>query len=185
MGLFNSKPADAAAASAPAPAPTGGPAKKAAPTPSRKAAEAARRERLNPTLSPKEAKLRQRAAEAANRQRAMAGYEASPQRQLVRDVVDSRWNLGEVALPILLLVMAMTFIPQFLPYVGWGVYFTWAFMATLALDTWFMWRTVKKLAAERLPGVPLKGLLMYGFNRQMQMRRWRQPPARLKRGETF
>ena len=36
-----------------------------------------------------------------------------------------------------------------------------------------MWRRFKKLAAERIPNVPLKGLLGYMINRAINVRRLR------------
>lgn len=163
--------------------PAGGPAKKSVPTPSRREAEAARRQRLNPSLSPKEAKRRQREAEYARRRKVMEQHEAKPARQLVRDVVDSRWNLGEFALPILLTLMVATFFPAFVQFLDLFLFLSWGYILAMVVDGWLMWRRAKALLAERLPGEPTKGLLMLGFNRQLSLRRWRQPPPRIQRGE--
>ncbi len=159
----------------------GGPQKKSAPTPTRKAAEAARRERMNPTLSPKQARARERAVRAASREKSFQALEASPQRQLMRDLVDSRFNAGEFAMPILLLVMASTFLPGAQGWISWALYFTWAYFALIIMDTFLMWRKYKRLAAER--DLPTRGMLFYGFNRTLSFRRWRQPAPRVKRGE--
>jgi hypothetical protein len=48
-----------------------------------------------------------------------------------------------------------------------------------------MWRGYKRVLAERLPNSSTKGLLMYGVNRCIQIRRFRMPPPRIKRGEAF
>lgn len=181
MGLFKSDPP--AEQPAPPPAPDRGPQRKNAPTPTRREAEAARRERLNPTLSPKEAKARNRAAQRAQRAQQFDAYDNSPARRLLRDVVDSRFNLGEVAMPILLTFMFISLLPAVLPWVDWLMVVVWAFMGAMMVDTWLMWRKFKVLAAERVPGASLKGLLFYGFNRQLSFRRWRQPAPRLARGE--
>ena len=158
-----------------------GPQKKAAPTPSRKAAEAARRERLNPTLSPKQARVRQRATQTANRDRAFQDLEGSPQRQLMRDVVDSRFNIAEFAMPILLVIMASMFLPNAEAWISWGLYLTWAYFALIIFDAFLVWRKFKGLATQR--GLPTKGMAFYGFNRTLSFRRWRQPSPRLKRGD--
>ena len=63
--------------------------KKSAPTPTRREAEAARRARLNPQLSPKEARRRERQAQYAVRDKQFAAVEASPARTLMRDHVDA------------------------------------------------------------------------------------------------
>jgi hypothetical protein len=36
-----------------------------------------------------------------------------------------------------------------------------------------------------MPGTPTKGLLMYGMNRCIQIRRFRMPTPRIKRGEAY
>ena len=48
-----------------------------------------------------------------------------------------------------------------------------------------MWRGFKRVLAERLPGASPKGLLMYGMTRSTQIRRFRMPPPRIKRGEAY
>ncbi len=165
-------------------APTHAPGgKKAAPTPTRREAEAARRERLNPTLSPKEARARDRQAQMAARDRQFAEAEATPARTLMRDHVDSRFNPAEFAMPVLLAIMAATLIPALLPYIQWFLYASWAYIAVIVLDVVLMWRSFKAKLAARHPNSPLRGLLMYGFNRQMTFRRWRRPAPRVKRGE--
>ncbi|WP_052462631.1 DUF3043 domain-containing protein [Nigerium massiliense] len=165
--------------------PTGhsGPAKKDHPTPTRREAEAARRQRLNPTLSKKEMKARERASRVAQRQREYQTVDATPERQLVRDVVDSRFNIGEIAMPLLLVLMAVTFIPAFLHYATWVIYGMYAFLIVMVLDSVLLWRRIKRMLAERLPDRPRRGLGMYMFNRQMSFRRWRTPAPRVKRGD--
>lgn len=159
--------------------------KKSVPTPSRREAEAARRARLNPQLSPKEARRRDRMAQEAARRKQMSAQEEQPGRQLLRDLVDSRFNPAEVAMPVLLGILALTLIPALKPYAEWLLYASWGFIAVIALDTFLLWRRFKTLVAQRHPGTPLRGLLMYLFNRQMTFRRWRQPPPRVQRGESF
>ncbi len=157
--------------------------KKSAPTPTRREAEAARRERLNPTLSPKEAKQRDRQAQMAARDRQFAEQENTPARVLMRDHVDARFNPAEFAMPILLAIMAATLIPALLPYIQYLLYASWAYIALMLLDVVLMWRSYKAKLAATHPNTPLRGLLMYGFNRQMTFRRWRRPSPRVKRGE--
>lgn len=181
MALFK-KSAEPEPTPGPAPAPTPG-GKKSVPTPSRREAEAARRQRLKPSLSPKEAKARDRQAQMAARDRQFAEVEASPARVLLRDHIDSRVNPAEFAMPVLLGIMAATLIPAILPYIQYLLYASWAYIFLMVGDLFLMWRSYKTKLAERHPGTPLRGLLMYGFNRQMTFRRWRRPSPRVKRGE--
>ncbi|MFV0451841.1 MAG: DUF3043 domain-containing protein [Propioniciclava sp.] len=157
--------------------------RKSRPTPSRRDAEAARRQRLNPTLSPKEARRRQRALEQVKQRQAMQAMDESPARLLVRDVVDSRWNLGEILLPVLILGLAVGLIPVVQQYNAILLAFVWGYMAAVIIDAWLMWRRVKRLAAERIPHESLKGALMFGVNRQVTTRRRRRPAPRVKVGE--
>ncbi|RCK69520.1 DUF3043 domain-containing protein [Desertihabitans brevis] len=163
--------------------PAGG--RKNRPTPTRREAEAARRERLNPTISKKEA--RRRAAEANRRTRMeqMAARDATPAKVLLRDHVDARFNLGEVLLPVLLLIVLATFLqtalPQIVVYSTIGMY---VFILLVVLDFVRMWRAYKRIAAER--GIALeKGLRLYGMNRMIQLRRMRLPKPQVKRGESY
>lgn len=188
MALFKSKSAEPEpepVVGPPEPASASAPQKKDAPTPTRREAEAARRERLNPTLSPREAKRREREASRTRRQREWDTIESSPTRQLLRDHVDARVNPGEFVLPVLLLLMALTLLPGMAAYVDWALYLSWAYIGLLIVDAYLMWRSFKKLAAQRYPGASLKGLVMYGINRQISLRRWRQPAPRVKRGEKY
>ncbi|WP_114559001.1 DUF3043 domain-containing protein [Desertihabitans aurantiacus] len=155
------------------------------PTPTRREAEAARRERLNPSISKKEA--RRRAAEANRRTRMeqMAARDATAAKVLMRDHVDARFSLGEVLLPVLLLIVLATFLqtalPQVVLYSTIGMYL---FILLVILDFVRMWRAYKRIAAER--GIALeKGLRIYGMNRMIQLRRMRLPKPQVKRGESY
>lgn len=163
--------------------PDGAPRKKTTATPKRRDAEAARRARLKPSLSPKEARKITRQAEMEQRQKSYTAADAAPERQLMRDVVDSRFNLGEIAMPVLIGLLAATLFPGFVQLLDIFLYISWAYILGMGIDSVFMWRRYKALAAERLPGVSIKRMFFYGFNRQLSFRRWRQPAARVKRGD--
>lgn len=190
MGLFSpnknndSAPAQPAAEPQRVPTPTGG---KSAPTPRRKDAEAARRQRVNPQLSPKEAKARARQDAAADRRKQTEAIDNVPGRKLMRAYVDTRFNLAEWAMPILMVLLLLTLVvsPAVPVIIEPVTYATWAFMLLVAFDIWRMWRGFKQLAAERIPDEPLKGLLYYGFNRALSLRRLRIPRPVLKRGDSF
>lgn len=184
VGLFSGKKSEVPAT--PAAQDSVRPAGKSVPTPSRREAEAARRQRLNPTLTPKESKQKAREANAAARAKQLAATDAVPARALMRDTVDSRFNLLEISLPVMMVLLVITMLldPRSQPYL-WASYVTWAFLATMILDLTIMWRRFKKLAAERLPNEPIKGMLSYGFNRAMTFRRMRMPKPRVQRGDAI
>ena len=66
-----------------------------------------------------------------------------PIRRYIRDYVDARWNLGEFMLPVMILVLALSFVRQ-----SWAL--TIVFVAVYGViilavgDAILMWRKVKK-----------------------------------------
>lgn len=191
MGLFSpSKGQDAAEPTQPAPTPQQVPAPtgaKSAPTPKRKDAEAARRQRVNPQLSPKEAKQKARSDAALERRKQTEAMDGTPAKKLLRNWVDSRLNLAEWSMPILMLLLLLVLVvsPMYPMIVEPTTYATWAFIGLVVVDITIMWRGFKKLAAQRLPSEPLKGLLYYGFNRAITLRRMRIPKPVVNRGDAI
>lgn len=159
------------------------PRKKEAPTRTRKQAEAERMERLHPTLSPKEQRKRDRAARAEAQAEAFDKQERSPERVLLRNFVDSRWTINEFMLPAMILIMAAVMLTTnnlaLSSTIALGL---WVLMAAAIINTFFMWRSFKRLLDERLPGTPKRGLLMYMFNRALMIRRFRRPTPVIPRG---
>jgi hypothetical protein len=163
--------------------PTG---KKDRPTPTRKEAEAARRQRMTTTLSKKEARAAASRHSRAERMKAISAREAAPEKVLMRDYIDARFNLGEFLLPSVVVILAITILGSY-----WA---TVTLIATLAMylfifgvfvDGYLMWRGFKKVLAARLPKASPKGLLLYGMTRSTQIRRFRSPAPRIKRGDAY
>jgi hypothetical protein len=160
--------------------------KKDRPTPTRKEAEAARRQRVTTTLSKKEARAAASRQNRTERMKAINAREAAPEKALMRDYIDARFNLGEFLLPSVVLILAITILGSY-----WA---TVTVIATLAMyvfilgvfvDGYLMWRGFKKVLAARLPKASPKGLLLYGMTRSTQIRRFRSPAPRIKRGEAY
>ena len=155
-------------------------------TPTRAEAEAARKARVNPQLSPKEAKQLMRERNRATRMKAVAEQENEPTKVLLRDYIDHRWTMTEFLMPVMIVLAAGS--------IGFGRYllaqqlFSLAMLALFAgwiVNVWWVWRGFKKQARERLTQPNFRGLLMYANNRMLQIRRFRQPAARIKRGEAY
>ncbi|MDR2974184.1 MAG: DUF3043 domain-containing protein [Propionibacteriaceae bacterium] len=163
------------------------PTKKMIPTPTRREAEQARRDRIQPVLTRKESKAREREARFKARDDAMAKANARPHNELIRDWVDRRWNLAEFALPLILVLFVAMIIGTYIwpvlmfiaPYAIWGVFLL------LVIDTLVMWFGLRKQLKTYFPNEPLKGKLSYAVSRTMLMRRSRVPAPRLKRGQKF
>nr|WP_255622318.1 DUF3043 domain-containing protein [Tessaracoccus sp. OS52] len=159
------------------------PQRKATPTRTRRQAEAERMERLHPSLTPKEQRKADRAARADARLQAFDKQESSPERRLLRDFVDSRWTINEFMLPAMILIMAgVMFTTNNLVLSSTIAMGLWLLMAMAVVNTFFMWRSFKKVLDERLPGTDKRGLLMYMFNRALMMRRFRRPAPTVERG---
>ena len=188
MALFR-RNSQAAAADPEPPAPTIDhvpTGKKDRPTPTRKEAEAARRQRVTTTLNKKEARAVASRQRRAERIRAVSAREAAPEKMLMRDYIDSRFNIGEYLLPSVVVILAVTIVGSAWPRVTLiTTVAMYAFIFGVFVDGYLMWRGFKKVLAARLPKSSPKGLLMYGMTRSTQIRRFRSPPPRIKRGEAY
>jgi hypothetical protein len=168
------------------------------PTPRRRDQEAARRQPLV-IADRKQAKqvdrAKRREQTARTRQAMLTGddsglpaRERGPVRRYMRDYIDARRNLAEFMLPVMLLVLALSFVR---PRSGSGtiLFFvttlTYAVLLTAVVDTFLLWRRLRgKLAAkfgDEAAGA--KGNGMYAAMRAFQMRRSRMPRPMVKRGE--
>jgi hypothetical protein len=164
-------------------APTG---KKGRPTPTRKEAEAARRQRVTTTLSKKEARAAASRQSRAERMKAVNAREAAPEKALMRDYIDARFNLGEFLLPSVVVILAVTLLGSYWPRVTViATLAMYLFIFGVFVDGYLMWRRFKKVLAARLPKASPKGLLMYGMTRSTQIRRFRSPAPRIKRGDPY
>lgn len=163
------------------------------PTPKRKAQEAARKRPLVVTdrkaareaerTHRREAQLRQRSAMVTGDDANLPARDKGPVRRYIRDYVDARWNLGEFMLPVMVVVLALSFIrvPLVFAIVSIGVY---VLILVAAVDAFLMWRRLKqRLAAKFGADQVVRGLAMYGVMRGFQIRRSRMPRPQVKRGQ--
>ena len=163
------------------------------PTPKRREQEAARKRPLVVTdrkAAKRDDQLKRREASARMRQAMVTGDEAhlpvrdkGPERRYIRDYVDARWNIGEFMLPVMILVLALSFVRQ-----SWALMIVfiavYGILLVAVIDAVLMWRRLKKrleakFGAERLP----RGVAMYAVMRAFQMRRSRMPKPQVERGQ--
>lgn len=185
-----------------APAPTSpdqephAPGGKGRPTPSRKEAEAAARERARLHRDPKAARRRQRELRMANsrklRQAIAEGDEKSlpardrgPVRRYVRDLVDSRIGFTELLAPMLILIMVLGYgaVGQTGVKLANSLWFTT--MLLVVLDMVWLRFKVRRNVSARFPDAPLKGLTWYALMRAVNMRFLRLPKPRVKIGQAL
>jgi hypothetical protein len=145
-----------------------------------------------PPTNRKEAYRRQRENQAAGRttarQAAAAGNQAylprrdqGPVKKLVRDVVDSRRNVGSLFLVVAAIAVVGTVAPN-LTLRSYASFLLMIFFLVFIVDSVFLSRRIKRLLAERLPKENTKGAAWYGISRSTMIRRWRFPKPQVSIG---
>jgi len=167
---------------------------KGRPTPKRREAEAARKQRMTAPKTRKEAarQTRQRRFEERQKmQEAMRGSgdekylparDRGPVRRFVRDLVDARFSVAEFLLPLLVIILLLSSIRPLQDTVT--PVWTFTIIATAA-DTGYLWWRIKRDLRTRFPEESHKGAVAYGIMRSTQLRRLRLPKPQVKRGATL
>ena len=172
------------------------PGAKNRPTPSRLEQETARKRPLVPTDrkaaagqsrdASRLARAKQRAALLSGDESALPARDKGPVKRYIRDSVDSRWNIGEFMLPVMFVVLALTFVPAiFKSSASWAtlmvVILVYGLVVAGALDTFMMWRHTKAKIVAKFGEAPPRGSTMYAVMRAFQMRRSRLPRPQVDR----
>lgn len=166
---------------------------KGRPTPSRKESQSLRAQPLvGSANSPATKASKQQVNDA--RERARQGYAAGedkylpardkgPQRRFVRDYVDARTSFGEWMLPLMLLIVILTFVPD--PNIQLVSTLTiWAYVVVLAIDSVVLtFRMMKRITAKFGAGKVESGLRWYAIMRTLQLRQLRLPKPQVRRGQ--
>jgi hypothetical protein len=175
----------------PADAPSTG---KGRPTPKRREAEALRKRPLVPNdrraaakagrQQLREARARQHQALITNDEKNYPARDRGPIRRYVRNVVDSRWNLGELFLPFSI-VMVFAILLTGSSVTAALITITVLYGAVLAtiVDAFILSRRLRRGINEKFGEDAARGNIMYGVVRAFQMRRSRLPRPQVKRGE--
>lgn len=161
-------------------------------TPKRREAEQARKQRLTAPKSRRDAsrQLRKRRLEERTKmQDALRGgddrylpkRDQGKVRRFVRDLVDSRFNVAEFLLPLLVLVLLLSALRQF---TAQSFVWTVAILGTTTDTIYLTWRLKRELRT-RFPDESTKGAVLYGVLRSTQLRRLRLPKPLVKRGEAL
>jgi hypothetical protein len=147
-----------------------------------------------PPTTRKEAYKRMRQQSAARRaetrQGAARGDDAylpardrGPVRKLVRDVVDSRRNVGSFFLAIAGVALIGTIVPS-LVVRNYASFLLFGFFLLLIVDSVVLSRKIKRKVADRFPdgNQRTRGLVWYGVSRATMIRRWRFPKPEVPLG---
>ena len=165
---------------------------KGQPTPSRRVQEAANKRPLVPgdrKLAAKEA----RAKSAVARERARLGMaagedkylplrERGPQKRFARDYIDARFNVGEFMIPVMFLVILLTFFPD--PSVQtYGILALWAFFLVAIVDCVILGFTLTRKIEAKFGADRAEKVRWYAAMRALQLRVMRLPKPQVKRGQ--
>ena len=172
--------------------PEKGPGAKGRPTPSRKEAEAAARQRARQGMDKKAAQkvLRERRAENNTKvrqamrtgdERYLPQRDRGPVKRFVRNYIDSRLSIAELLLPLLLVILAMQYSGnKQLVVLGTNI-MSVTLLVILADTTWVVFRLRRALRA-KFPDESLRGTTFYAVMRVVQLRFLRMPKPQVKVG---
>jgi Flp pilus assembly protein TadB len=128
----------------------------------------------------REAMAKQRAGMLVGDEKYLPARDKGPRRRFIRDSVDSRWNIGEFMLPIMLIVLLLSFVRT-----NWALLLVFVLVYGLILvaigDAVLMWRRTRRKVEDKF-GQAEKGDAWYAIMRAFQMRRTRMPKPQVDRG---
>jgi hypothetical protein len=140
-----------------------------------------------PPTTRKEAYKRMRAQQADRRSSARVGAargdenylparDRGPVKKLVRDVVDSRRNIGSLFVVVAAVALIGTFVPSVLLR-SYASFLLFGFFLLLIVDSVVLGRRIKRALADRFPdgSQNTRGAVWYGVSRATMIRRWRFP----------
>jgi Protein of unknown function (DUF3043). len=130
-----------------------------------------------------EARERARIGMANGEEKYLVARDRGPQRRFIRDFIDARFSVGEIMIPIMFLVIILTFVQdevfQVLAILGLWIFFILAVLDCLVVG----FRINRKLAAKFGADQLQKGNRWYAAMRALQLRVMRLPKPKVKRGE--
>ena len=116
-------------------------------------------------------------------ERFLMARDRGPERRLVRDIVDSRRNVGVLFLLMALVYAASIFVPSI--RIKAAATSLWlAVLALLVVDSVVLGLRIRRLVRERFPDTKqsMRSLVFYGVTRATMVRRWRAPKAQVPVG---
>lgn len=178
------------------PASTKGPGAKGRATPKRSDAQKRRRQPA-PTNKKEAAKLRrekvreqrtlQRQALLSGDERHLPARDAGPAKRLARDVVDSRFTLGQIFFGLILLVLVASLLVNPKRYAATAAAINLMSLVAVFVvfvDSLLVGRKAKRMVTAAYDAKAAYGVMAYAMIRAMQPRRFRRPPPKVKRGQT-
>ncbi|GAA1258354.1 DUF3043 domain-containing protein [Arthrobacter pascens] len=166
---------------------------KGAPTPKRKAQEAARKRPLVPEdrkaskaaerAAVQEQRLKMRHALDTGDEKFLPIRDKGPQKRFARDYVDARFSLGEYlmfgALVFVIISLVVPSTSEQMIYVLGGF---WVMFLAVFVDVFILSRQLRKRLIQKFGEVE-RGTVWYGSMRSLQFRKLRLPKPQVRRGQ--
>ena len=127
----------------------------------------------------------QRQALLSGDERHLPARDAGPAKRLARDVVDSRFTLGQVFFGLILVVLAagLAIPAQYRTTLAAVNLLSFVAVIAVFLDSVRVGRLAKRMVTTTYDAKSAYGVTAYAAIRSMQPRRFRRPPPKVKRGE--
>jgi hypothetical protein len=117
---------------------------------------------------------------------ALGPRDRGPAKRLTRDYVDAHRRPMEFYMyALIVLIIALFAGKSHAALANYMQLFLIAIIAVIAVDGYFLRRSVMRVVQERLPNESTRGLGFYAIMRGLQLRRFRTPVPRLKPGDEF
>jgi uncharacterized membrane protein YraQ (UPF0718 family) len=166
---------------------------KGAPTPTRRAQEAARKRPLVPEdrkaskaaerQAVQDQRLKMRRALDTGDEKFLPLRDKGPQKRFARDFVDARFNLGEYLMfGALLFVLVSLLVPASSDMMIYVLGAFWVMFLAVFVDVFFLSRKLRKSLAQKFGEVE-RGTVWYGSMRSLQFRKLRLPKPQVGRGQ--
>lgn len=168
---------------------------KGRPTPTRKEAEAAAKERARAGVDKKAAQklLRERRTENNKKmregmktgdERYLPPRDQGPMKRYIRNWVDSRLTFTEFLLPMLILIMVLSMVGGTGSQAAVIASFLWsASLLLLLVDVVYTRYRLRRALRQKFPEEDLRGTTFYAFIRVLQVRPLRMPKPQVKLGQ--
>ncbi len=186
--MAKASPSDTAVDSGSASAPVG----KGHATPTRKEKEEARKRPLvssDRTAARKQSRdqiqaqrERARIGMAAGEEKYLPARDRGPQKRYVRDYVDARFSIGELLIPLMLVVIVLTFFPQ-VAVQTIGFLALWAFFIVAIADVVILGFILNRKMTAKFGIGKVEKIRWYAAMRALQLRLMRLPKPQVKRGQ--
>jgi len=117
---------------------------------------------------------------------ALGPRDRGPAKRLTRDYVDAHRRPMEFYMyALIVLIIALFAGKSHAALANYMQLFLIVIIAIIAVDGYFLRRSVMRVVHERLPNESTRGLGFYAIMRGLQLRRFRTPTPRLKPGDQF